>query len=159
MVARRAHNPEVTGSSPVPATNFLMYSFMATRHTTTRNKRFISLIILVEFLVIFYMIYALTSSVYKKHQINQYIQKFELENKQLVIDNNNKINDYHYYHSDRYAKKIAKQNFGLLNPGEEVIILPNKVERNETFVDLYEENMQPSKKENWELWVEFFFNK
>ncbi|MBT5517220.1 hypothetical protein HOK22_04935, partial [Candidatus Peregrinibacteria bacterium] len=33
---------------------------------------------------------------------------------------------FQYYTSQEYVEKIAKQNLGLINPGEKVIIIPDE---------------------------------
>ena len=40
MVARRAHNPKVTGSNPVPATNWSRGVAVNMRPVTQENRRF-----------------------------------------------------------------------------------------------------------------------
>lgn len=88
----------------------------------TPTARFI---LIAEFIVAVYMLIALTTSEYNSYKIEQYIQQFESEN-QLLLEENNTLNDkYEYYTSPEYQEKIAKQNFGLVNPGEKVIIIPD----------------------------------
>ncbi len=70
------------------------------------------------------MLYVLTSSIYGSYQIDTYIARFEEENKKLADENQRLSDEYLYFTSRGYQEKIAKQNFGLINPGEEVIILP-----------------------------------
>jgi len=90
-------------------------------HTSNVTK----MIIIVEFLVVSYLLYTLTKSVYQSYQIDQHIQSFKLENDLIAQENKQKEEDYSYYSSDAYIEKIAKQNLGLVNPGEEVIVIPN----------------------------------
>jgi len=70
-----------------------------------------------------YMLYNLTVTIYENHQIDVHIDKFESKNVVLKEENLQKLEDYKYYTSSAYIDKIAKQNLGLVNPGEEVIIL------------------------------------
>jgi cell division protein FtsB len=87
----------------------------------TPTARFI---LIAEFIVAIYMVIALTTSEYNSYKIEQYIKEFEAEN-QVLLEENNTLNDkYEYFTSPEYQEKIAKQNFGLVNPGEKVLIIP-----------------------------------
>lgn len=81
------------------------------------------LIIFIEFFLVSYLLYSLTKNVYNSYQIDSYISEFELENVTLEDENRLKTEDYLYFTSEEYIDKIAKQNLGLVNPGEEIIIL------------------------------------
>jgi cell division protein FtsL len=82
------------------------------------------IIIIVEFIVVLYMIIALTTSEYNSYKIQQYITEFEEQNKILAVENDSLKYQYEYFTSPEYQEKIAKQNFGLINPGERVLIIP-----------------------------------
>lgn len=81
------------------------------------------LVIIVEFFLVSYLLYSLTKNVYSSYQIDKYIARFEEENTQIANENQQKTEDYLYFTSPEYIDKIAKQNLGLVNPGEEVIVL------------------------------------
>lgn len=83
------------------------------------------MVIIVEFLVVSYLLYTLTVSVYKSYQIDRHIANFKKENDEIAEQNKQKESDYSYFSSDAYIEKIAKQNLGLVNAGEEVIVIPN----------------------------------
>lgn len=70
-----------------------------------------------------YLLYSLTLAFYKSHQIDIYIEDFEKENQRIEEENNNLISEFDYVTSESYIDKILKQNKGLVNPGEEVIII------------------------------------
>lgn len=116
------------------------------------------IILLVEFLFVAYMLYVLTSSIYQSYQIDRHIAEFEAENKRIAEENLNLSDDYKYYTSSEYQEKIGKLN-GLINPGEEVIILPE--EDAVTFDDEEETSTQNLKRWNRysmpEKWWRFFF--
>lgn len=84
-------------------------------------------IIMVEFLLVTYLIYALTKNVYNSYLIDKYIDTFKAENDRIEQENLQKTEDYLYFTSEEYIDKIAKQNLGLVNPGEEVIIISDDV--------------------------------
>ena len=50
-----------------------------------------------------------------------------MDNQAIEDANKQKTEDYLYFTSEEYIDKIAKQNLGLINPGEEVIILSPEV--------------------------------
>lgn len=91
--------------------------------TTPQISRTTKIILLVEFLLLAYMLYVLSTSLYKSYQVDRFIHSAEEENMKLEKANLSLAEDYEYYRSDAYKEKIAKQNFGLVRPGEEVIIL------------------------------------
>jgi len=89
---------------------------------TSNGAKFV--IIALLFLVS-YLLFTLTSSVYKSHQLDVHIDNFEAENARIEAEILNKSEELGYYNSDAYVEKIAKQNLGLVNQGEQVIIVPN----------------------------------
>jgi cell division protein FtsB len=86
----------------------------------SRTTKFV---LIAEFILLSYMLYVLSTSLYKSYQVDKFIATAEEENVKLEHSNSLLIEDYEYYRSDAYKEKIAKQNFGLIRPGEEVIIL------------------------------------
>jgi len=86
----------------------------------------IRLVLIVGFFVVAYMLYNLTVSIYDNYRIEQHISEFETKNEELRGENTQKLSDFQYYTSQQYIEKIAKQNLGLINPGEKVIIIPDE---------------------------------
>lgn len=128
------------------------------QHTTHGAK----IIIIIEFLLVTYLLYTLTASVYKSYQIDQHIKAFEAENERIEDENLIKSEEYEYYSSEVYVEKIAKQNLGLVNHGEEVLIIPSNALEN---TDVYENSAEyieggnnGSKLSNPEKWWNFFFD-
>jgi len=80
-------------------------------------------IIVIEFFLVAYLMYSLTKNVYNSYQVDKYIENFEKENAQLEKENKQKMDDYLYFTSEEYLDKVAKQNLGLINTGEEIIVL------------------------------------
>ncbi len=123
-------------------------------HTSKVTK----LIITLQFVLVAYLLYTLTKSLYDGYTVDQYIEQIQAENEKLALENQQKIEDYLYFSSDEYIDKIAKQNSGAVNPGEKVIIITDSGfadEVNEDYLDLpvarYEEVSKPRQ------WVNFFF--
>lgn len=85
------------------------------------------MILIVEFALVSYLLYSLTKNVYNSYRVDQYIASFEAENSSIEEENRQKTEDYLYFTSEEYIDKIAKQNLGLVNPGEEVIVLSSDI--------------------------------
>ncbi|MBI4232421.1 septum formation initiator family protein [Candidatus Peregrinibacteria bacterium] len=98
---------------------------MSTRFSYTSS--FTKLILVIEFILVAYLLYSLTKNVYNSYQVDKYIETFEAENAAIADENKRKTEDYLYFTSEEYIDKIAKQNLGLVNPGEEIIILSPEV--------------------------------
>jgi len=118
------------------------------------------IVLIVGFLVVAYMLYNLTVSIYDNYQIEQHIAEFEARNELLTDENQKKLEDFQYYTSQEYIEKIAKTNLGLINPGEEVIIIPN-----DDFIVLSEEEdlamVSEQIRDSWSTpkkWWMFFFS-
>ncbi len=130
---------------------------MSSRFSYTSN--FTKLVIIIEFVLVSYLLFSLTKNVYNTYQVDRYIENFEKENIRIEVENKQRIEDYLYFTSEEYIDKIAKQNLGLVNPGEEVIILTSRGSEEESLF-LLEEDIhfaQYGKKSNPKLWLEFFF--
>lgn len=95
------------------------------------------IILIAEFIVAIYMVVTLTTSEYNSYKIKQYIEKFETDNQVLAHENDQLKYKYDYYTSPEYQEKIAKQNFGLVNPGEKVLFIPegSNLTPEEEFID------------------------
>ena len=120
------------------------------------------LIIITEICLVAYLLYSLTSNVYQGYQIDKYIEQFGQENDRIATENMRMSDNYDYYTSDQYIDKIAKQNLGLINPGEEVIIItPEDELLVENEADATEEARQLSiyALSNPQKWGKFFFDR
>src|SRR3989338_10453417 len=106
---------------------------MSSRFSHTSS--FTKFIIIFEFILVSYLLYSLTKNVYNSYSVDKYIETFEHENAEIEEENRQKNEDYLYFTSEEYIDKIAKQNLGLVNPGEEVIILSPDVLNSEEVVD------------------------
>lgn len=128
---------------------------------TPRISKSAKMILAVEFILLSYMLYVLATSLYRSYQIDRFIGSVEEENAKLAQENAELAEDFEYYRSDAYREKIAKQNFGLVRPGEEVIILAPEdkayLSSEERVVsanrEYYEQQSNPKK------WFLFFFDR
>ncbi len=132
---------------------------MAFRFQHTSN--FTKLVIIAEFFVVSYLLYSLTVSVYKSYQIDQHIKSFEEENARIEEENRLKSEEFEYYSSDAYIEKMAKQNLGLINPGEEVVIIPKNDladAGNGSTEDVDSSGAATAELSNPQKWWKFFFD-
>lgn len=131
--------------------------------TTPEVSRTTKMILIAEFVLLSYMLYVLSTSLYKSYQVDNFIKRAEEDNAKLEKSNSLLIEDYEYYKSDAYKEKIAKQNFGLVRPGEEVIILAKSTDQtpvmgNEERADLLSKGYY-DKLSNPQKWFFFFFDR
>ncbi len=89
-------------------------------HHASRTTK---LVLIGEFLLVSYLLYALTSYIYKNYQVDYHIKNFQAINEKIERDNRKAAEDLLYFSSTQTIEKIAKQDLGLVNPGEEVIIV------------------------------------
>ena len=83
------------------------------------------LVLIVGFFGLALLLYNLTVAIYDDYQIEQAITEFEENNTQLATENQEKLDLFQMYNSSEYTDKIAKQTLGLVNPGEQVVIIPD----------------------------------
>jgi cell division protein FtsB len=120
------------------------------------------LIIMAEFCLVAYLLYSLTSNVYQGYQIDKYVTQFEEENQRIAMENSQRSADYEYYVSRQYIDKIAKQNLGLINPGEEVIIIAPEdklITENQYESDEEAKMLSIYALSNPQKWWKFFFDR
>lgn len=131
---------------------------MSSRFSHTSS--FTKFIIIFEFILVSYLLYSLTKNVYNSYRVDKYIENFEYENKLIEEENRQKNEDYLYFTSEEYIDKIAKQNLGLVNRGEEVIILSNEsLPEDDLNEDISGDFAKSSERSNLaEWWVLFFGN-
>jgi cell division protein FtsB len=130
------------------------FQFQQTTHTA-------KLVIIGLFLAVSYLLYSLTVSVYSSYQTDLIIQQYELENRRIEDENRKQSEDYEYYSSNAYIEKMAKQNLGVINPGEEVIIIPAESFGNvESRSYYFDEEAKPfADLSNPQKWWKFFFDR
>lgn len=117
-------------------------------------------VIIIEFFLVGYLVYSLTKNIYNSYQVDKYIEVFEAENVQIEAENRQKTEDYLYFTSEEYIDKIAKQNLGLVNKGEEVIILSPDILSEEIVpeeTDFSGDYALDSGMSNAAQWWDFFF--
>ncbi|MCA9374372.1 MAG: septum formation initiator family protein [Candidatus Gracilibacteria bacterium] len=134
---------------------------MALRFAQTSHGA--KLVIIGLLLLVSYLLFTLTSSVYRSHQLDVVIREFEVENSRIEEEIRNKSEELGYYNSEAYIEKIAKQNLGLVNYGEEVIIIPEEVldsavdENGQRIAEL--EDTRYESMSNVQKWGQFFFDR
>ncbi len=124
-------------------------------------SRVTKLVLIGEFLLVSYLLYALTSYIYKNYQVDYHIKNFQALNDKIATDNRKAAEDLLYYKSEQHVEKVAKQNLGLVNPGEEVIIISDEL-LNQPVVDSAEGEGSDRLSRYYHLsnphkWWKFFF--
>lgn len=126
-----------------------------------KNNIQIQTVIVIGFVIIGYMLFNLAISVYNDYQVNLRLENYLAENERIAEDNLKKQEDYAYFNSELFKDKYAKENLNKLQPGEKVIVLPEKTENVFSTEGIIEEKEQKidriillSKREQWK---EYFF--
>jgi len=117
----------------------------------------------IEFTLVSYLLYSLTKNIYNSYQVDQVIESFQKENAVIEEENRKKNEDYLYFTSEEYIDKIAKQNLGLVDKGEEVIILSQDVtnpQQDKSAEDDVSTTLsRRSRMSNPKQWWDFFFGR
>lgn len=131
---------------------------MSSRFSHTNG--FTKLIVIAELSLLSYLIFSLTSNVYESYRIDSYIADFEAENELLEKEIAQQNADYLYFTSPEYIDRIAKQNLGLVNAGEMVIVLSPEVFGEDEAEEVVDTGYFAvfSGSSNVQDWWEFFFN-
>jgi len=123
-------------------------------------SNFTNLLIIGLIIISGYLLYSLTVAFYKSHQIDVYIQDFESENQRIEEENKKLIEEFDYVTSEAYIDKILKQDKGLINPGEDLIVIASNPtnQDDQTGVNFDEFGKRDiSKLSNLEKWRIFVF--
>lgn len=108
------------------------------RFLSEKNKY----ILLIQLGLAIYLLFTLLISEYKNYKVQRYIDDFDLRNQKIAAENVLLNNDLSYFNSPEYQEKIAKQNLGLINPGEKVLVI--QVEDSLSESQRYEKSIQES---------------
>jgi cell division protein FtsB len=118
-----------------------------------------NLIIFALICVVGYFLYSVTLALYKSHKIDVYIEQFREENERIEKENKTLKDEYEYVTSEAYKDKILKQNKGLINPGEEVIVITSEDVLEEEAEDIFMAHTKNNLEglSNVEKWKRFIF--
>lgn len=86
------------------------------------------LTILVGLTVVGFMTFGLALSFYQNILFEKRLEDLDGQNREIDDAIEQGYRDLDYYRSDQYKDKYAKENLGLLNPGEKVLIITEKEE-------------------------------
>ncbi len=119
------------------------------------------IILALELFFAFYMILAITMSEFERYKVEKYIDQYESQNLEIVLENQELMDLLSYYSSAEYQQKIAKQNLGLVLPGEKVLVIPE----GSSLTDGDKFNMNVSlqrqkfflEQPNYKKWLIYFF--
>lgn len=124
-------------------------------------SRMTKMVLIGEFLLVSYLLYALTTHIYNNYQIDYHINNFRAMNDKITLDNRKAAEDLVYYKSDAFIEKMAKQNFNLVNQGEEVIVISDDLLQtpvaNSSLPDNSDQISKYYSLSNPQKWWKFFF--
>jgi len=129
-----------------------------------RHRSFsFQLMVIGGFFFFFYMFFALAASIYRDYKLESEITSFEGEIDRLADLAHQKPQDVQYFTSLEYKDRYAKESLNLLNPGEQLIIIPEETHNVEQgpaplMTDLYSPTSVLNKP-NSSQWWEYFFGK
>lgn len=89
------------------------------------------LTIVIGLTVVGFMAFGLALSFYRNLLFEQTLEKIRLQNAQLKDTIDQGYRDLEYFESNQYKDKYAKENLGLVNPGEKVVIITRAPESDE----------------------------
>ena len=104
-------------------------------------------------------------SVQTNYNLQKQISVLKQQNAVQQLENNNLKLQNDYFATDQYLELAARQNFGLANPGEKVLIVPESVALAYTVEvpaiadDISAEAQKPGYQKNVESWVNFFLHR
>jgi hypothetical protein len=98
---------------------------MSYRHIEPLSKQ---LTIVVGLSVVAIMAFGLFHSFYQNLLFERLLRDLENQNKKISRDIDQGYRDLEYFRSDHYKDKYAKENLNLLNPGEKILIISQKVD-------------------------------
>ncbi|HVX48109.1 MAG TPA: septum formation initiator family protein [Candidatus Saccharimonadales bacterium] len=119
--------------------------------------------------VVFVVIVLLVSwsgikAIQTNYELQKQISGLKQQNSVQKLQNNNLALQNNYFNSNQYLELSARQNFGLANPGEKEIIVPESVALSYT-VDPPSNKMssasdhQPAYQKHFQSWVDFFLHR
>ncbi len=121
----------------------------------------------VLFVVIVLMVsWSGVKTIQTNYNLQKQILKLNEEVKVQKLENNNLALENQYYNSKQYIELSARQNFGLGNPGETELIVPNSVAMsyvvtppNSVITKVNNNSNQPIWQKNIQAWVNFFLHR
>jgi len=108
-------------------------------------------------LIVCYLGFILSRSLWQNNRINQNIKDLEERVVTLEDDNQRLKSMVLYYNTDSYREKEARRKLMMKMPGEKVLALPG-VGSNGDSAELSEEQKEEGLREpNYQLWLKYIF--
>jgi len=106
-------------------------------------------------------------TVQNNYELQKQISALQQKNGVLQLQNENTKLQNKYYQTDQYLELIARQNFGLAAPGEQVLLVPKSVALKFVDPNLAPSSSQPAPvhnsqskySKNLEDWRDFFLGR
>lgn len=111
--------------------SILLLQSFTMQEKNDQPSNFTNLVIIGLILLSAYLLYTLTLAFYRSHNIDVHISDFEEKNKKIEEENKKLLEEYEYVTSDAYIDKKLKENMGLVNPGEELIVITSDLPQEE----------------------------
>lgn len=99
------------------------------------------------------------------YALQQQVSRMQQENAVAKLKNTNQKLENEYYNTSQYLEVTARQNFGLIAPGETELLVSKQVAMAHT-VPLPSEQTSPKPakskpfwQQNFEAWMDFFFHR
>lgn len=99
------------------------------------------------------------------YKLQQEVTQLQQENQVATLRNNNQKLENEYYTTPQYLEVTARQNFGLIAPGETELLVPQSVALAHTKPLPKDASSSPVAKnkpfwqQNFEDWIDFFFHR
>jgi cell division protein FtsB len=101
----------------------------------------------------------------KNYELQKQISQLRQENAVQDLANNNLKLQNQYFNTDQYLELQARQDFGLGQPGEKLILVPRDVAMSFIKADTGGDEKsaptvhQPAYQRNFEAWIDFFMHR
>ena len=113
-------------------------------------------VIIVLFVIVGYMIFIFSRSVWESFEINRQVASLESEMDELDARFDYQKNLISYYGTKSFLEKEARSKLGLKKEGELVLALP-RLDQEDERSNLEIERLEEEKPPNIEKWWHFFF--
>lgn len=84
------------------------------------------LLLLLGFGVVAYTFYSLTISIFHNYQVERTIEDYYAREEELLALRESELEKLQYFKTPQYDDKISKQDLGLYQEGEQVLIIPDE---------------------------------
>jgi len=113
----------------------------------------------IVFIVIIYIFFTVGRSVLKNYQTNKDIARLSSEISEVNLVNEALNYQIAYYKTDTFKELSLRQRLDLQKEGEKMVVLPKHTDESQVKTPGNLDKKEVPKKQNYELWVEYFKTK